>query len=300
MDKPVISGVLCGVILASMGIAHRASWAVQPGLAASGTHLPQIGDGDLPMLKPPSVNLRPPVAQLFFPPASKRSVLRVIGKGEASQPADTAQIELNIGQRSEAEDFPGGNLPEGDLFEGGPGVSLKRKDLQPIVDALIAAGIPEADIMVKISPPRSTPFPLPIPPIGNAGKATVVVEIKQPVRERIDAIATTAREAADQQGRLTLEGVNVRYAVDDCPLLEAKAYAAAVKDAQNRAGAIAQAMNATLVGVPSVAEPFYGVFLPGCNSEQRLPFEPDDASYDEADPIEVEVKRDIFVTYTVK
>ena len=53
--------------------------------------------------------------------------------------------------------------------------------------------------------------------------------------------------------------------------------------------------------VPSVAEPFYAIFLPGCNSKGNLPFASKEASpYDPNAPVEVEVSKDIFFTYRVR
>src|SRR5919202_3934018 len=58
----------------------------------------------------------------------------------------------------------------------------------------------------------------------------------------------------------------------DCRALERAAYQAAMKDAQERARAIADAIGAELGKVPSVAEPFYDVFLSRCSSGGNFPF----------------------------
>lgn len=296
MGKPALLSFLSIALMAGTWTVSPKSYALEPAITVRSVIPTPVEHPWTQRHSPPARQLTD-LAQLFFPPAGQRSVLRVVGKGEARQPADTAHIELDVSESSDVS----GEFPEETPFQGGSNtpVSLTKKDLQPIVDALIQSGIPEAEIMVKITQPRSTGFPLPIPPIGSAGKATVDVKLEQPTRDRIEAIITTAREATEKEEKLLLDGVKVRFEVKDCPQLEAKAYAAAVQDARNRAEAIAKVLDAKLSAVPSVAEPFYGVFLPGCNAEQRLPFTPEDAG-DELDSLEVEVKRDIFVTYTVK
>ena len=292
MHKPALCSLLCAVLMTGTWTATtRESKALNPDVAAdSSIEVPGKGLGHR--------HHRGQVAQLFFPPAGQRSVLRVVGKGEARQSADVAHIELEISEGSDGTaEFPDEPSP----FQGGSGtkVSLTKKDLRPIVDALLQSGIPQMDIMVKITQPRSTGLPLPIPPIGSAGKAAVEVQLQQPTQEGIEAVVTTANKAADKLGTLVLDNVTVHYQVKDCAQLAAKAYAIAVQDARNRAQAIAQALDAKLSPVPSVAEPFYGVFLPGCNEELQLPFVSEGIG-DELDDLEVEVKRDIFVTYTVK
>ncbi|HAG84013.1 MAG TPA: hypothetical protein DCL61_23390 [Cyanobacteria bacterium UBA12227] len=179
-------------------------------------------------------------------------------------------------------------------FHEGEG-TLTEEKLQPIVDALVRSGVPADTIEVRIIKANFSFFG------GSQGGAEVVVKIETPTRDRLEAIVDTATEAADNIEEILLNTVGVEYAVDDCQVLEQSAYQSAVEDAQNRASSIAQATGAELRQVPSIAEPFYGVFLPGCNSKANLPFGTIAASpYDPNAPIEVEVTKDIFVTYTVK
>lgn len=92
----------------------------------------------------------------------------------------------------------------------------------------------------------------------------------------------------------------MQYSAKDCQALERAAYQAGVQDAQNRARAIAEAMGGKMRKVGSVAEPFYNAYLPGCNSGGNLPFGGDAASsYDPNAPVEVEITKEIFVTFPV-
>jgi len=104
---------------------------------------------------------------------------------------------------------------------------------------------------------------------------------------------------------IVVETVNVRYAMKDCQVLVRAAYQAAVKDARNRSEALAQAMNVQLGKVPSVAESFlYDLFVPLCSEATELPsflpFGSSGSRYDPNAPIEVQLRRDIFVTYPIK
>ncbi|MCG6138933.1 MAG: SIMPL domain-containing protein [Nostoc sp. LLA-1] len=101
-----------------------------------------------------------------------------------------------------------------------------------------------------------------------------------------------------------MNNVGVNYAVKDCQALQSAAYESAMKDAQSRAQALATAMGAKL-GNASVAEPFYTLLYPSCSSKAGLPLPSFGGllsfpSFNPDNPAEVEMKKDIFVTYTVQ
>lgn len=235
------------------------------------------------------------IAQLFYPPASEQQALRVIGKGRARGSADTARIQLNFGINDNI------NIPSegGVLFQAEVAqATITRETLKPIVDALVAIGVPADTIEVKITEPQPSVLPFPFPSTGTEGSAAIVVKVEKPTRDRIEQIVTVANETASKNKDLAVDSVDVQYSVKDCKALEKAAYQAAVNDALNRARAIAEALDAD-IGIPSVAEPFYGVFLPGCNSDGSLPFRSSPATYDPDAPLEVVVTKDIFVSFPV-
>ncbi|MBE9126331.1 MULTISPECIES: SIMPL domain-containing protein [unclassified Coleofasciculus] len=237
------------------------------------------------------------IAQLFYPQVSEQATLRVIGKGRASQPADRASLQFKFISNIPFESPPEGVLSQFDT----PGEPLSEESLQPIVDALVAIGVPANAIEVKIVEPTGSILPFPFPSTATEGGAEVAVMVEQPTRDRLDQIVDTASDAANNLEDILLSTINVQYAVDDCQALERAAYQSAVEDSQNRARAIAEAMGADLRGAPSVAEPFYGIFLPGCNSEGNLPFGGSAATpYDPNSPVEVEVTKEIFTSYPVR
>lgn len=243
-----------------------------------------------------------PQAQLFYPPVSDPQALRVTGRGRASQPADSARLVFGFGG---GDVFP--SPPEGILSQAEPTPrvtvpgAISEESLQPIVEGLEAIGVPAEAIEVKVIKPQPSALPFPFPSTGTPGGAQVNVTIEQPTSDRLEAIVSTVSETASASEELAVTSIGVRYAVDSCQALERAAYEAAVNDAFNRASAIASAMGAELRRVPSVAEPFYSIFLPGCDSEGNLPFGGDTTPpYDPNAPLEVEIKKEIFVTFPVE
>ena len=247
-------------------------------------------------------------AQLFYPPASDRHSLMVIGQGVVRVPADTADIELVFssgGSNDELQTQPS-SLPETRrissptlLFnyktaaESLPSKkSLTKATLQPIVNSLVAKGISADKIQVQINPNSSE------------NNAKILVRLEKPTRERVQEIVGTANKSTSQIENLSVKSVGVEYAVNDCQALQSSVYQSAMKDAQSRAQALATAMEVKL-STPSVAEPFYTLFYPSCNSKTGVPL-PSFASfllspaYNPDAPAEVEMKKDIFVTYTTK
>ncbi|WP_409882153.1 SIMPL domain-containing protein [Nostoc sp. DedQUE07] len=247
-------------------------------------------------------------AQLFYPPASDRHSLMVIGQGVVRVPADTADIELVFssgGSNDELQTQPS-SFPETRrissptlLFNYKTAAeplpnkkSLTKATLQPVVDSLVAKGIKADKIQVQINPNSSE------------NNAKILVRLEKPTRDRVQEIVATANNSTSQIENLSVKSVGVEYAVNDCQSLQSSVYQSAMKDAQSRAQALASAMEVKL-GTPSVAEPFYTLFYPSCSSKTGVPL-PSFASfllspaYDPEALAEVEMKKDIFVTYTTK
>ncbi|MBE8964829.1 SIMPL domain-containing protein [Nostocales cyanobacterium LEGE 12452] len=265
-------------------------------------------------------------AQLFYPPASDRHSLMVMGQGVVRVPADTADIELVFssgGSNDELQTQPSSlsetrriSSPSGfgspSLLEqqdraASPTLlfnyktaaeplpnkkSLTKATLQPVVDSLVAKGIRADKIQVQINPN------------SNENNAKILVRLEKPTRDRVQEIVATANKSTSQIENLSVKSVGVDYAVNDCQALQSSVYQSAMKDAQSRAQALATAMEVKL-STPSVAEPFYTLFYPSCSSKTGVPL-PSFASfllspaYDPEAPAEVEMKKDIFVTYTTK
>lgn len=247
-------------------------------------------------------------AQLFYPPASDRHSLMVIGQGMVRVPADTADIELVFrsgGSNDELQTQPSSLPQTRRIFsptlllnyktaaESLPSKkSLTKATLQPVVNSLVAKGISADKIQVQINANSSE------------NNAKILVRLEKPTRERVQEIVGTANKATSEIENLSVKSVGVEYAVNDCQALQSSVYQSAMKDAQSRAQALATAMGAKL-GTPSVAEPFYTLLYPSCSSKTGVPL-PSFAgfllspAYNPDAPAEVEMKKDIFVTYTTK
>jgi uncharacterized protein YggE len=255
-------------------------------------------------------------AQLFYPPASDRHSLMVIGQGIVRVPADTADIELvfssgdNNGEpetqpsslsQTRAISSPTLLLNYKTVAESLPSKkSLTKATLQPVVNSLVAKGISADKIQVQINPNSSESNAKILIRLEKATR----VSAAPPLEARVQEIIATANKATSKIENLAVKSVGVEYAVNDCQALQSSVYQSAMKDAQSRALALASAMSVKL-DTPSVAEPFYTLFYPSCNSKTGVPL-PSFASfllsptYNPDAPAEVEMKKDIFVTYTTK
>ncbi|MCC5656129.1 SIMPL domain-containing protein [Nostoc sp. XA010] len=265
-------------------------------------------------------------AQLFYPPASDRHSLMVIGQGVVRVPADTADIELVFSSKASNDELQTqpSSLPQTRRISSPSGFGspslleqqdraasptlllnyktaaeslpskklLTKATLQPVVNSLVAKGISADKIQVQINANSSE------------NNAKILVRLEKPTRERVQEIVGTANKATSEIENLSVKSVGVEYAVNDCQALQSSVYQSAMKDAQSRAQALAAAMGAKL-GTPSVAEPFYTLLYPSCSSKTGVPL-PSFASfllspaYNPDAPAEVEMKKDIFVTYTTK
>lgn len=242
------------------------------------------------------------MAQMFYPSVSDDRGLMVQGQGEASAPADTARIEFT---------FSSSTNPFDAQSEGSTSSSpepITQTILQPVVDALVAIGVPANAIEVNTSPSSSQPFPFPFPLPNSGGSAQVLVKLDKPTREQVQQIVTVGSKDEKLKGNLSMQGVSVKYEVNDCQALAKAAYLAAVNDARNRAAALSEALGVKMADIPSIAEsPFLGFFGLGssssCDAKPNTPIFPFGAikqPYNPAAPAEVQLKKEIFVTYRIR
>lgn len=229
------------------------------------------------------------MAQLFYPSVDKQNAIMVIGQGQVSMPADTARIAFVFSSNNPSESPEAGSPSE----PAQKTMPVTKEFLRPIANALVTIGLPANTIELYVN---SSSFPF------NQGSAQVLVKLDKPTRERVQQIVTVAGTAAGNN-KLFPQSVDVQYTVKDCSPVETKAYLAAMNDAQNRAKALATAMDVQVKDTPSVAEEPFGRIFSACNSEVNLssfPFGGFTSSYDPSAPAEVQVWRNVFVTYTIK
>ncbi|WP_088241603.1 SIMPL domain-containing protein [Calothrix rhizosoleniae] len=208
------------------------------------------------------------IAQTFYPPVSNRQGLMVQGQGEASAPADRANIQLFLASQIRRIS-PSRKTPT-PTKQG----SLTRATLQPIIDAIVTQGVPSNNIDVNIGASASYSG---YPYRQNPNNAQLSVKVSQPTQEKIQEIVKVANKTIATNKDFILRRINVNYEVDDCQALEKQAYIAAVKDAQNRANILAQAMNVKIVTTPSIMESPWSNFFPSaaasnCSSKSVFSF----------------------------
>jgi Protein of unknown function (DUF541) len=204
-------------------------------------------------------------------------------------------LPLPIPPRPPSENLPSPNLPSPPATENTK--PFTRETFKPIVDALVADGIPIEAIEVMTREPME----------ADTGK--VIVKLDKPTRSRIQQIVKLVKDKASDSEIFVFQTVGVRYLVNDCAALARSAYQAAINDAKNRATAMAEAMGAQLGTVASVVEPpFYDILVtPLCSQESSsglasfpFGFGGTSSGYDPTAPAEVQLRRDIFVTYPVR
>jgi hypothetical protein len=303
--------------LMSLGIGLWLSWqgnaAATKQHSLSSAHSMPLTFQSAPQYQRRSLQLPFRVADLFFPPMNQKPILRVIGKGRAAQPADTAQMvfEFSLSETPTPDDTP--ELPpEPDSFQrkrhlrkpqrykattGNP----DQSKLQPVTDALKKIGVAESDMSVKSREAKgSSPFPFPFPSKVTSSGLELSVKQNKPTQARLQELAKTVETAAEQLDSLSLNRTGVTYTVNDCRGLETQVYRSAGEDAMQRATAIASAMGAKLNPVPSVAQPIYDLIYPACRSDRPFPFNDNDTDFKPDSVPEVVLTREIFVTFTLK
>jgi hypothetical protein len=159
---------------------------------------------------------------LFFPHLASAQEgiatgsLTVTGYGQASGPADLATVYLTISSASAMMGPPA------------PASAEDREAMDPVVDALVAAGIDETSIEVITGPSVMS--------ASWYGPATAIIrfDLTDPTAETMSAAIEAATDAA-ADGRLFIGGMSVHLRSDDCAALERDAREAAVTDARARA-----------------------------------------------------------------
>ncbi len=227
--------------------------------------------------------------------------ITVQGYGSATVNADSALIELYFGSGGGIKPMPY-PMEESDSA-GGSGVApvppitpvtqeakpITEADLQPVIDAIVGAGVARSDIQL-VSQPYYDPY---------FSSATLRVTVKN--MDKVDGVMQAAKSAAAGLSDIYLQNVNVSYTVSDCTALEKAAMKAAVEDAAARAGAFAEALGAGLGPVTGAANYSYAPFggTP-CNSQYMGPYPMGGVAYEAGQPSQVQVVSTVSVTYAIK
>jgi uncharacterized protein YggE len=137
--------------------------------------------------------------------------ISVMGTGSASAQATDAQVSLRVSARNNA-------------------LTLNAQTLQPIVDALVRAGVERSSIT------------LPMYLVGQAhtNNAVIVASVRHPTLQMLQQGMTTIADAFAANPDILLNAADVRLSADNCTALQRTAAANAIASARANAAFVAR------------------------------------------------------------
>jgi uncharacterized protein YggE len=268
--------------------------------AAVNPFAPAVGEG-----ASDDTDLSPADRGLFSPEyglAAQQSNdgITVIGSGSASAAADNAIIEFYFGTYADGvkPDAPAtdtgssggstGSEPAPDdtaLQEADP---ITEADLQPVIDALVGAGVARDDIEF-IGQSYYDPY------FTSATLRATVRDLGN-----VDGAVEAARNAAGGVPNVQLQSTNVSYTLEDCAALESAAMEAAVEDAGERSQALATVLGVGIGAVTGASNYSYSPYggTP-CASGYYGPVVMGGVAYEAGQASEVTVFAQVSVTYAI-
>ena len=241
------------------------------------------------------------VAPDFYPhPTLQESQngITVQGFGSAEITADAAVLEFYFGGKTGVEPAardssePGssgsGSAPESELAPVAQ--QITEADLQPVVDAIVAAGVPAGDVEVIVTPYYGDPT--------YGGSATVRATLSNV--DAVDAVVKAATSASIP-ATISFSGTNVSYTVSDCAALEKAAMEAAVKDARDRATNFAGVLGVGLgdvAGASNYSSSLYGGSP--CDSNFTGPYPLGGIAYAEGQTPDVQLMATVTITFNIR
>ncbi len=179
--------------------------------------------------------------------------ITVTGVGEASAPADTAELQLLL----VTADFFGGPPEEfePDATPAAPGDM--EASLATVVEAIVAEGVDESAIAVVLSPTSGDRFGR-----GDGSVGRIDLTVAEPTRDGLNSLLAAADAAAMEHG-LMLTQVGVAFDLEDCAAVEREARLAAIEDAQARAEVHAELLGVQIGPVTASSDsPYFGLIGP--------------------------------------
>jgi uncharacterized protein YggE len=205
----------------------------------------------------------------------------VTGTGTATAPATAAKIQLIIG---------------GDMYAAAPPAALTDAELGPITAAIVAAGVATDEIEV-FNPATTSMFTGP----GSPGAVMLRFEIPDPTDSAMTDLVQALYQSA-QDARLSIYHVGVRYLAEDCVSLQQSASDAAVADARERAGRLADSLGVELGQLTQAMDSGAYISLPDSCADTPVPvFGPYgpgvDAPFDASAPVQASVTTQVTLTF---
>ena len=239
--------------------------------------------------------------------------LTVQGYGSATAPADAAKVQFSVSLISSDGSYPyypKPAVPEVQPSDSGasPGEAeplvipptstalpeLTDADLAPLIDAIKAQGVSDADIEVIIYPTGGY-----YSPYGSGG-ARVTVTLDNPA-DRVGPLVDAGTQAVNESGTLSLQNTSVLYMVDDCSVLLREARRAAVEDGRDSGEGLAEALGVSLGDLLAASEYAYSPFGPSpCDPAfNTSPYGYEGMSYDPALLAEVQIVSNVALTFAM-
>jgi uncharacterized protein YggE len=185
--------------------------------------------------------------------------ITVTGYGQASAPADSSTIQITIA----SEMYGPPMAPEPGATPG----AAEMESAQPVVDALVEAGVPEADIEVVVPPFLGNAFGTPFGP----ATALITISATNLGAEEIRAIISAATIGAADAG-VMVGGINTMHTLNDCSQLMQDARQSAYEDAERKAGIQADIIGVSLGDVVASRDNQFG---PSLNADPLMGYATD-------------------------
>ena len=238
----------------------------------------------------------------YSPLQQSQDGITVQGYGSAAVTADSAILELSFGGKAtgvepaQRDSSEPGSSGGGSSGEAQPQLALQvqqitEADLKPVVDAIVAAGVPAADVEVIVTPYYGDP--------SYGGSATVRATVRD--IGKVDAVVAAANDAASGLTDISLFGTNVSYTVADCAALERSATEAAVADARDRATNFAGVLGVGLgdvAGASNYSSSLYGGSP--CDSQFIGPIPMGGIAYAEGQTPDVQLMATVTITFNIQ
>jgi uncharacterized protein YggE len=240
--------------------------------------------------------------------------LTVQGFGRATADADSARVQFVVtggydfygyerpvpapGEPGIATEVAPGTEPSEDILPEPTASILTEEDLEPLVEAIQAQGISDADIEVVIYPggdyygyygPQDT------------ARVTVTVRDMDKVGPVVDAGNQALRESADDL--LILQNIGVAYRLDDCDTLLDEARQAAIDDGRDNGQDLAEALGVSRGALLAAWEYSYDpTGYSACTQESDYygPYEYEGPPYNPAAPAEVQIVSNVSLTFAIE
>ena len=220
--------------------------------------------------------------------------ITVQGFGSATADADSAIVEfyfsrsgpIETGSAQSEPGFSGGAEPvPPQQQEVQP---ITEADLQPVIDAIVAAGVSRDDIEFVSQPYFDKYY----------SSATLRLTVKN--IDSVDAVVQAGNAAAAGLSGIFVNGTNVSYTVNDCTALEEAAMKAAVEDAGERAQIFGRALGVSVGSVTGASNYSYFGGTPCDPGFYPGPYPLAGIAYAEGQPRQVQVIANIAVTYAIQ